>query len=100
MRLRTVLVSFAVFCIGMFVLAAETWIYVLSGVGTAKPTSLAAVLLIALMILTGAVGVLVPLASMIGAVMKKPQGRYFLLLPIPPFVFTGEKKKQDAGRRR
>ena len=95
MRLRTVLLSFAVFCICMLVLAAEIWIYVL-----AKPTSLAAVLLFALMILTGAVGIVVPLASMIGAVMKKPQGRYFLLLPIPPFIFTGEKRSTaGAGQR-
>ena len=100
MRLRTVLLSFGVFCLCMFVLAIEIWIYVLSGVGTGKGTSLAAVLLIALMVVTGAVGILVPVASMIGAVMKKPQGRYFLFLPIPPFIFTGEKKKQGAGGRR
>jgi hypothetical protein len=69
-------------------------------VGSGKGASLAAVLLIALMILTGAVGVLVPLASMIGAVMKKPQGRYFLLLPIPPFIFTGEKRSPAGAAQR
>ena len=100
MRLRTVLLCFAIFCACLFALAAEIWIYVLSGRSTAKGTSLAAVLLIALMVLTGAVGVLVPVVSMIGAVMKKREGRYFLFLPFPPFIFTGEHKKQAAGRRR
>ena len=100
MRLRTILLSFAAFCACMFVLAAEIWIYFLSGVGAAKPASFAAILLIALMVVTGAVGVLVPVVSMIGAVMKKPQGKYFLFLPIPPFIFTGEKKKAGSLRER
>ena len=100
MRLRTVLLCFAVFCACMFVLAAEIWIYALSGMSSAKATSLGGFLLIALMVLTGAVGVLVPVVSMIGAVTKKREGKYFLFLPFPPFIFTGEHKKQAAGRRR
>ena len=97
MRLHTVLLSFAAFCICMFVLAAEIWIYVLSGMSTAKGTSLGAVILIVLMVVTGAVGILVPVVSMIGAVTKKREGKYFLFLPFPPFIFTGEHKKKDAG---
>jgi len=98
MGIRTVFLSFAVFCICMVALAVEIWIYVLTGVGSAKGTSLGALLLVVLMILTGAMGVLVPVVSIIGAVVKKPQGRYFLFLPVPPFVFTGEKKA-SPGRR-
>ena len=93
MGIRTIAICGLVSFLFLLALAAEIWIYVLLGMGAAKGVSVGAVLLIGLMMVTGAVAIVVPVSAMVGTLVKKPRGSsYFLLLPWPPFVFTGKRR--------
>ncbi len=93
MGIRTIVVCIAVCFLCLLALAAEIWVYVLLGMGGSKGVSIGAVLLVGLMMVTAAAAILVPVSAMVGALVKKPKGStYFLLLPWPPFVFTGKRK--------
>ena len=93
MGIRMIATCMIVCFLSFLALAAEIWVYVLLGMGAAKGISVGAICLIGLMVVTGAVAVVVPVSAMVGALVKKPRGSsYFLLLPWPPFVFTGKRK--------